>query len=367
MNGKGRPGGTARGGAKAVALLSGGLDSMLAVLVLLEQGVDVTAITFLTHFGCDITDSSSCSRNPLPAAEKFGFTVKLSHLADKFLDIVKNPRFGHGRNMNPCIDCRILMLREAKVFMELIGADFLVTGEVLGQRPMSQRRECFPLMDREAGVEGLVLRPLSAKLLPPTIPEIQGLVDREELYDFHGRTRKPQMALAERLGLSDYPTPAGGCLLTEPTYAGRLRDLLEHTPVPELSDLHLLRVGRHFRISPACKIIVGRNEEENRRILSLSSPEDTLMNVDGFGSPTTVVRGRTGPEGLRLAASVTARYSDAKHLPLVEVTVSPPQGAPFRLQCPPATDEELNRHRIGDKGPRGRAAPVKDGKGSSPP
>ena len=149
--------------ARAIALLSGGLDSTLALLTVLKQGIDVTAVTFLTHFGCDISDSSSCSKNPFPAAEKFGFEVKLCHLADKFIDIVKNPKHGHGKNMNPCIDCRILMLREAKELMSMVGADFIVTGEVLGQRPMSQRRDSFPVIDREAGLVGYVLRPLSAR------------------------------------------------------------------------------------------------------------------------------------------------------------------------------------------------------------
>jgi len=339
--------------AKAVALLSGGLDSTLAVLVLLRQGIDVTAITFLTHFGCDITDSSSCSRDPMPAAKRFGFKVKLSHLADKFIEIVKNPAFGHGKNMNPCIDCRILMLREAKVFMDLIGADFLVTGEVLGQRPMSQRRECFPLVDREAGVEGLVLRPLSARLLPPTQAELKGLVDREALYDFKGRTRKPQMALATAFGLTDYPSPAGGCLLTEPAYAFRLRDLLRYNPSPELKELHLLRVGRHFRTSPECKIIVGRNEGENAKILGLATPGDILVKVEGVGSPTTIVTGRASGGDIMTAASLTARYSDAKHLPSVEATVWTTKGNHYRLRCRPATEGLIDRHRIADiKRPR---------------
>ena len=215
---------------EAIALLSGGLDSTLAVLVMLRQGINVTAVSYLTHFGCDISDKSSCSSDASSIAEQFGFTVKLCHLADKFIDIVKKPKYGHGKNMNPCIDCRILMLKEAKKFMELKGADFLVTGEVLGQRPMSQRRETFPLIDREADVKGLVLRPLSAKLLKPTIPEINGLVDRERLYGFSGRGRKPQMALAQELGLTQYPTPAGGCLLTDPQYAMKLRDLILHDP-----------------------------------------------------------------------------------------------------------------------------------------
>ena len=334
--------------AKAVALLSGGLDSTLAILVLLRQGIDITAITFLTHFGCDITDSSSCSHNPMPVAKEFGFKVKLSHLADKFIEIVKNPGFGHGKNMNPCIDCRILMLREAKVLMDLIGADFLVTGEVLGQRPMSQRKECFPLVDREAGVEGLVLRPLSAKLLPPTIAELKGLVDREGLYDFKGRTRRPQMNLAAELGLTDYPSPAGGCLLTEPSYACRLRDLLKYDSAPELKELHLLRVGRHFRTSPECKIIVGRNEAENEKIIALASSEEILMSVEGIGSPTTIITGRASNDEIMTAASLTARYSDAKHLSQVEVTISTLKGTSYKLICKPATDDLIAGCRVTD-------------------
>ena len=332
--------------ATAVALLSGGLDSTLAILVLLKQNIEVKAITFLTQFGCDISDRSSCSRNPFPAAEKYGFEVKLSHLAEKFLEIVKNPKYGHGKNMNPCIDCRILMLREAKVYMDLIGADFLVTGEVIGQRPMSQRRECFPMIDREAGVEGLVLRPLSAKLLPPTIPEQNGLVDRDKLYAFRGRTRKPQMALAEELGLDDYPSPAGGCLLTEPIYSVRLKDLLDHNPDPSFNDIHLLRIGRHFRISPQTKVIVGRNKEENAQIKGYVEDSDLMMRVEGVGSPITLVRGKPGVDEIRLAASMTARYSDAKREPVVTVTVFNNEGTLYKLDVQPAVDSLLEKYRI---------------------
>ncbi len=330
----------------AVALLSGGLDSTLAILVLLKQNIRVKAITFLTQFGCDITDSSSCSKNPFPAAEKFGFEVKLCHLADKFMEIVKNPKYGHGKNMNPCIDCRILMLREAKVYMDLIGADFLVTGEVLGQRPMSQRRECFPMIDREAGVEGLVLRPLSAKLMPPTIPEQKGLVDRERLYDFKGRTRKPQMALAEELGLEDYPSPAGGCLLTEPTYATRLRDLLQYNPEPEIKDIHLLRVGRHFRLSPVSKLVVGRNRSENERILALASQDDLLLRVPGVGSPVSLLSGNPSESDILLSASITARYSDAKNQKVVGVMVYNIKEDLYCLEVEPVDDNLLDSYRI---------------------
>ncbi len=330
---------------KAIALFSGGLDSTLAILVMLRQGIEVTAITFLNHFGCDISDKSSCSKDPFSAAEKFGFEVKLSHLSEKFLNIVKNPKHGHGKNMNPCIDCRILMLKEAREFMNLTGANFIITGEVLGQRPMSQRKNTFPLIDKEAGVKGYVLRPLSAKFLDMTIPEQMGIVNREMLYDFNGRSRKPQIALAKEFGLTDYPAPAGGCLLTEPNYAFRLRELLKYNSDPEFKDINLLRIGRHFRFSPDCKIIVGRHKEENGMLLSLADAEDYILRVEGFGSPVTLVVGKATNEALVLAASLCARYSDAKHLPEVDVAVSL-ENERFYLKVQPARSEIIELLRI---------------------
>lgn len=331
--------------AKAVALLSGGLDSTLAILLLRRQGIDVTAVTFLTHFGCDIGDSSSCSSDSSSNAAKYGFTVKLCHLSDKFMEIVKNPKFGHGKNMNPCIDCRILMLREAKTLMEMTGADFVVTGEVLGQRPMSQRRETFPMMDREAGLEGYVLRPLSAKLLEPTVPELEGLVDREKLCGFSGRNRKPQMALAGEFGLTDYPSPAGGCLLTEPNYAYRLGELLGHNPDPSVRDLALLRVGRHFRGPGGKRIVVGRDKAENEKLKSLTEDGDFNMWVEGFGSPLTFIEKGAGEEDIRAAASLCSRYSDAKRLDTVSVTVSNKIGS-YRLDVGPADTDIIESLRI---------------------
>lgn len=334
---------------KAVALLSGGLDSTLAVLVLLRQGVEVTAVTFLTHFGCDISDSSSCSRNPFPAAEKFGFEVKLSHLADQFIEIVKNPKFGHGRNMNPCIDCRILMLREARLLMEMIGADFVVTGEVVGQRPMSQRRDTLNIIDRESGLKGYVLRPLSARILQPTVPEQQGLVNRDLLCGFSGRSRKPQMALAAELGLTDYPAPAGGCLLTEPNYAYRLEELLLHTPDPSLNDLHLLRLGRHFRLSPRCKVIAGRDERENDAIEACAAGAGYILKVKDFGSPAVLLCGEDAGDFIMPAASICGRYSDGKHLPGVEVSVLG-GGESFSLVVRPELPDFIERSRIAKPG-----------------
>jgi len=333
---------------KAVALYSGGLDSTLAILAVMRQGINVTALTFLNHFGCDISDKSSCSKDPFAASVKFGFKVKLSHLSDKFLEIVKNPKYGHGKNMNPCIDCRILMLKEAKEFMGMTGADFIITGEVLGQRPMSQRKDCFPMIDKAAGLKGYILRPLSARLLPVTVPEEKGLIKRELLYDFNGRSRKPQMAMAQNFGLTEYPAPAGGCLLTEPIYAYKLKELLEHEKDPSYTDINLLRVGRHFRSSPDCKIIVGRNKEENDTIKSLAETGDFLLKVEGAGSPLTLIRGRVTDEAVSFAASLCARYSDAKKLPEVTVTVMQ-ENIKYCLNTEPASNEVIELHRIEKK------------------
>jgi len=336
---------------KAVALYSGGLDSTLAIITVLRQGIEVRAVTFLNHFGCDISDSSSCSKNPFSAAEKFGFEVKLSHLSDKFIEIVKNPKFGHGRNMNPCVDCRILMLKEARDFREMTGADFIITGEVLGQRPMSQRRDSLDIIDREAGLKGLVLRPLSAQLLKPTIPEERGIVDRELLYNFSGRSRKPQMALAREFGLTEYPAPAGGCLLTEPNYSYRLRELLAHDPNPSLLDLRLLRVGRHFRLSPGCKIIVGRNKTENENLLKLAESGDALVRVLGHGSPLTLVRGGGDGDILLTAASICARYSDARDLSEADIKVFNGHGE-FAIKVSPAGISVIEDLKIEKKADR---------------
>jgi tRNA U34 2-thiouridine synthase MnmA/TrmU len=331
--------------AKAVALFSKGLDSTLAILTILKQGIEVKAIKFLTNFNCDVSDRYLCPKDLFSVAERFGFEVKLCYLSDKFIDIVKNPKFGYGKNMNPCIDCKILMLKEAKAVMNMIGADFIITGEVLGQRPMSQRRDSFYLIDREAGVIDYVLRPLSARLLKITSPEAKGIINREMLYGFSGRSRKPQMAIAEELGLTDYPAPAGGCLLTEPNYAYRLKDLLTYNPAPRIRDFNLLKMGRHFRFSPLCKIIVGRNKDENETIGSLSGDSDYLLKVDGYGSPITLVIGEITDEALKVAASICARYSDAKNLSEVEAIIINRDNT-FRLRVSPAGSEIVETLRI---------------------
>jgi tRNA-uridine 2-sulfurtransferase len=330
---------------KAIALFSGGLDSTLAILLIQKQNIDVLAITFLTDFGCDISDSSSCSKNPSPAAAKFGFDHKLFHLGQKFIEIVKKPHHGHGKNMNPCIDCRILMLQEAGVLMEMVDADFILTGEVLGQRPMSQQRNTLSLIERESGLKGLIVRPLSAQLMPITIPEAQGIIDRDRLLAMNGRTRKPQMALARKLGLTDYPAPAGGCLLTDPIYSRRLQDLLRANPDPDDMDLKLLRFGRHFRPSKACKIIVGRNETENNAIEKMQRPGDVHMYVAGVGTPLVLLTGPEAEKHLDLAASLCARYSDKKLEPEVQVTITGSTGTSM-IWTRPAREEVVANYRI---------------------
>jgi len=324
----------------AIALFSGGLDSALAILLMLRQNIEVTALTFLTHFGCDLGDRSSCGSDPYPAAEKFGFNVKLMHLGQKFVDIVENPRFGRGAHMNVCVDCRILMLREAKTFMEMVNADFVVTGEVLGQRPFSQLSHRLRLVEKESSLQGRLLRPLSALLLPPTEPELAGLVDRDRLEGISGRSRKRQLELAEEFGLEDYPSPAAGCLLTDAGYSHRLQDLLAHNDHLTFDDLNLLRVGRQFRINPQTKVIVGRNEEENKRVLSCRKEHHVLLQAPDTGSPLTLLAGPATDENIRQAAMITARYCSARHQPQVRV-VAEAGGEPVEVMVPPAGDEDL--------------------------
>ncbi|OGW53915.1 MAG: hypothetical protein A2Y81_11465 [Nitrospirae bacterium RBG_13_43_8] len=342
---------------KAIALFSGGLDSTLSILTVLRQGVEVTALKFLTSFDHEISDVPSYCKNLSLTAKQFGFDIKICELSSELLETVKKPKFGYGKNMNPCIDCRILMLKAAKDFMEKIEADFIISGEVLGQRPMSQRKNILYLVDKEAEVTDYVLRPLSAKLLGITVSEYKGIIKREMLYDFQGRSRKPQIALAKEFGLTDYPAPAGGCLLTEPTYALRLKDLLTYNPDCDCNDLSLLKIGRHFRFSPSCKIIVGRNKTENEKILYLST-DCCLLKVEGYGSPITLIAGEVTDEALMVAASLCARYSDAKNLSEVEVTVIK-EGAIFKLLATLCSDEIIETLRIGLKSPKTNIATTK--------
>jgi tRNA-specific 2-thiouridylase len=292
---------------KALALLSGGLDSTLAAKLILNQGIDVVAVNFVTPFclckkgGCEATE----------AAKQLGVPLKVVDVGDEYLKMVRKPKHGYGRNMNPCIDCRIFIAKKAKKYAKEIGASFIFTGEVLDERPMSQHSKAMKIIEEESGLKGKILRPLSAKLLPETAMEKKGLVDREKLLDIRGRSRKPQIKLAEKFNIKDYPCPAGGCLLTYREYANKLRDLFKHKKRCSMADVSLLKVGRHFRFGEN-KIIVGRNEAENKILTAERARNDYYFEAPDVGSPITVLQGAKTKNAIRAAAALTAFYSDAK-------------------------------------------------------
>ena len=295
---------------KAIALLSGGLDSMLAIKVMQAQGVEIEAVHFASALCTSAVDEETLLKPP-KAWETLGVPVRVIDSSADFIEMVRAPRHGFGSNMNPCIDCKIQMLKRAADYMRHSGASFLITGEVLGQRPMSQRREAMRLIEKEAGLDGLILRPLSAKLLEPTIPEKEGWVDRERLQGISGRSRRKQMDLAIQHRLRSYPSPAGGCLLTDPEFACRLRELIEHGEL-SIDGVNLLKVGRHFRLDPSTKAVVGRQEQDNEKILRLSRVADLLIEAADIPGPSTLLRGSLSAENINTAAALTALYAKAR-------------------------------------------------------
>jgi len=292
---------------KALALLSGGLDSTLAAKLIMDQGILVEGIGFITPFS-HCLEGKSCAAAKV--ASRLGLRLRIVDVGEKYFRLVENPLHGYGKHLNPCIDCRIFQLSKAKEYAAEIHADFIITGEVLDQRPMSQHLKALTLIERETCLEGRILRPLSARLLPETDAEQKGWVDGKSLLDIHGRSRRRQMELAKSLGVTDYPSPAGGCLLTDPIFSARLKDLIESEKTLNPRSVSLLRIGRHFRLGQN-KIVVGRNEEENRRLMELKNPRDYFFEVSDYASPTTLLLGPESEEAIRIAASITARYSDA--------------------------------------------------------
>ena len=333
---------------KAIALLSGGLDSTLAAKVVMEQGVELEALNFLTVF-CTCTNRGETCLASQKAVENLGIPLRVFNVSEDYLNVVKLPQHGYGRNMNPCIDCRIFMLKKTKAYMEEVGAAFIVTGEVLGQRPLSQRKDAMRLLEKEAGLEGFILRPLSAKVLPTTLPEKEGWVDRGKLLNISGRSRKPQIELAKYFGIRDYPCPAGGCLLTDPGFAKRMKDLMLHIPDFSLNDVHLLKMGRHFRLSHLVKLIVGRNEEENQKIETFLQEKDILLKVSSFAGPLSLLRGEPDEGDIEKAAAITVHYSKAKNLEKVEVTYSFADEDQYRsLSVSPILREDIERVMINE-------------------
>lgn len=303
----------------ALALVSGGLDSQLAAKVVSEQGVEVIGANFRTGF------SSEGDRELFSKIEEdTGIDIRfLSVDEEEYLKIIKDPEHGYGSAMNPCLDCRILVLREAKKYMEEIGADFAITGEVLGQRPMTQRKGTLELIKRKSGLSDRLLRPLSAKLMDPTVPEEEGCVNRDDLLDISGRSRKRQLELAEKYGLNNYSQPAGGCLLTEEEFGHRIQELFDHKGREEstLKDLKLLKHGRHFRLPDGSKAIIGRNEEENEELQEFLNESYWRLELESVPGPLTLVTGNPTEKDFTLAARLTARYSQGRDKKEVEVVL----------------------------------------------
>ncbi len=295
---------------KVVALLSGGLDSRLAVKMMQNQGFDVTAVAIKTPF-CDFDCGRGCGFEIRETADMLGVDLKTVYLGDDYIEMLKKPKHGYGSGMNPCIDCRAMMFKAGKKVMEDIGAEFIVSGEVLGQRPMSQHGPALRTIEKEAGLEGIIVRPLSAGLLPPTKPEIDGLIKRENLGMIRGRTRKEQFKLAQEFGFENPPNAGGGCLLTDPKFAIRAKDLFQHIETPTTNDIDLLKIGRHFRFDQKTKLIVGRHKDENEMLKALALSGDMLLETKDHVGPVSLLRGDDSEKNRKLAAAITLRYSDA--------------------------------------------------------
>ena len=287
---------------KALGLFSGGLDSIIAAKIIKQQGIKVELVNFTTPF--------FSPKNAREMAKQVKLPLKVFDVTRDYLKILKNPKHGYGSEMNPCIDCKIFMLKKAKEYAKKIGASFIFTGEVLGERPMSQNTQALKLIEKESGLKEKLLRPLSARLLPITEAE-KKWINRENLLDIQGRRRDRQTGLAKEFGIRNYPRPAGGCLLTQREYACKVRDLIKNKKRISLSDIKLLKIGRHFRIGRS-KIIVGRDEKENKELKSLRDSSDYIFEVPKVGSPIAVLQGRKTKEAISLAASLTLHYSDSK-------------------------------------------------------
>jgi tRNA U34 2-thiouridine synthase MnmA/TrmU len=295
---------------KAVILLSGGLDSTLAAYLMQKQSIDLIALNFISPF-CLCNKKGGCAHGAREISKNLNLEFVTIDNSDEMLEAVKKPKYGYGSNMNPCLDCRIIMLKKTKEFMSEIGASFVITGEVLEQRPMSQKRHLLRLVEKESGLEGLILRPLSAKMLDETIPEKQGLVDRAQMLDICGRSRKGQIELVKEFGINDYPCPAGGCLLTDPNFCRRLKDLMKYNAQFTLNDVLLLKLGRHFRLNPELKLIVGRNELENSSLLNLVKSGDSVFRPkEEIAGPTAIARGKMVCQDRQMAVNIVSRYCD---------------------------------------------------------
>jgi tRNA U34 2-thiouridine synthase MnmA/TrmU len=338
---------------KAVALVSGGLDSLLAVRLMLDQGIHVEGINFYTGFCVEghthairKRDKAKPKRNnALWSAEQLGIKLHIIDIIDEYKDVLINPKHGYGANMNPCLDCKIFMVKKARQWMQEKGFDFIVTGEVIGQRPMSQRKKLLPIVVSESGADDRLLRPLCAKNLTPTLPEREGWVDRNLLKDFSGRNRKPQMALAAHYGFEDYASPSGGCcFLTDRNYSDKLVDLWQarNRKEYELDDIMLLKVGRHLRPRPNYKLIISREDGENR-FLNGYKKQFASIEIVSHGGPLTLVDGEPADEDLRFACRIAARFSQGRDAESVTAKITRQNGDEEIIDIPPMPTSEIKQ------------------------
>lgn len=295
---------------KVVALLSGGLDSQLAIRMMQEQGFEVSAVAIKTPF-CDFDCGRGCGFEIRERADDLNVNLKTVYLGDEYIEMLKHPKYGIGSGFNPCIDCRAMMFDAAKKHMDEIGAEFIISGEVLGQRPMSQHGPALRTIEKASGLVGKIVRPLSAALLPETDPERNGLIKRENLGMIKGRTRRAQLDMAKKYGIENPPNAGGGCLLTDPSFGLRAKDLFAHTETPTINDVDLLKIGRHFRLDEQTKFVVGRNKDENEMIKAIALPGDILFQARDHMGPVSILRGKNADMYVKFASSITLRYSDA--------------------------------------------------------
>ncbi len=324
---------------KALAMVSGGLDSILAAKLIKEQGIEVVGICFKSYF--------FGAESAIRMAKQIDIPLVVVDFSKEHLAMVINPKHGHGKNMNPCIDCHAMMMNYSGKLLEEYKADFIITGEVLNQRPMSQNRSALDVVKKESGYSDKILRPLCALNLPPTKMELDGLVDRERLLKISGRSRKEQMELADKWGIVDYPSPAGGCKLTEPNFSKRLQDLVAHEAEPSENSINLLRFGRHMRVSDNAKIISTRTNDEAKEIKKYLDQDDYIFLARDFGGSMVIITGNPGKEDIEFAAKVTGRYCKGKDQKEVAVKYGRyMQPAVEVVNAEPAKDTEIEKHLI---------------------
>ena len=331
---------------KAISLLSGGLDSILATRIIKDQGIDIIAVNFLTVF-CNCTSKGKTCLASKSASDQLGVPLKVFEISSDYFEIIKNPKHGYGRNLNPCLDCRIFMFKQAKKYMEEIEASFIVTGEVLGERPMSQRKDAIFTIEEESGLKGYIVRPLSARLFKPSIPEQKGWVNRKDFFDIEGRSRKSQIQLASQFSINDYPCPAGGCLLTDNGFAKRLRDLMNHDMKFNTTNVKMLKMGRHFRITDNYKLIVGRDERENNILTSLAKKDNIYFEPINVTGPIGIGIGLAQRSDILSSASILARYCDRNENRKTTISYKKlPHESMELIEAQHATEETLSNYRI---------------------